>query len=63
MRRRWHCSRCGKTGTARLETRVVFHRCRPPSRAVVWSPRFSAEEMTYEERLAWARIQLGGEGQ
>ena len=29
MRRRWECSRCGRTLRARVEVRVLFHGCDP----------------------------------
>ena len=28
MRRRWECSRCGRTLRARVEVRMLFHECR-----------------------------------
>ncbi len=43
-----------------IDPRLTFHTCRPPRETLRWRPAFSAEELKAEQRLAWARSQLGG---
>lgn len=63
MRRRWACARCGKSGTTKIEARVVFHPCvvsRPPRRRIGLGDGFP-ETMEERRRALFATIALGAD--
>lgn len=65
MKVRWHCSRCGKRGTTRIESRMHFHPCAaspqpPPRRRAELGDGF-AETMEERRQAMFAAIALGGD--
>ena len=56
--RAWSCRHCGKAWLSGRSQVALIHRCSASTPSPRWDPR-TPRERVHDDRIAWARSQLG----